>query len=60
MHMRADVKAEVVRMIRRTVKPGSPVGPKEFRQAYNLVRAQAIADTIMWKQVHITIERGLI
>ena len=52
-----DVKAEVLRMVRKTMEPGYPVTPKAWRMAYDMVRAQAIADTIMWKQCNITIER---
>lgn len=53
-----DVKSEVLKMARKTLEPGYPVTPKAWRIAYDLVRAIAIADTIMWKQIHITIDKG--
>lgn len=51
------IKAEVLRTVRKTLEPGRPVTAKAWKMAYDLVRAQAIADTIMWKQRNITIER---
>jgi hypothetical protein len=56
MQVRNDVNAEVLKLIHRTAKPGAQITPKEFKQAYDLTRAQAIADTLMWKQVNITIK----
>jgi hypothetical protein len=50
-----DVKAEVLRMVQKSLEPGYPVTPKAWRMAYDMVRAQAIADTIMWKQCNVTI-----
>jgi len=51
------VKAEVLRMVRKTLAPGLPVTKKVWRLAYDMVRTQAIADTIMMKQNYISIER---
>jgi hypothetical protein len=50
-----DVKAEVLKMVQKSLEPGYPVTPKAWRMAYDMVRAQAIADTAIWKQNHITI-----
>lgn len=57
MQVRDDVNVEVLKTIRRTAKPGAKITPHEFRMAYDLTRAQAVADTLMWKQVYITIEK---
>jgi len=51
------VKAETLRMIRKTLEPGRPVTAKIWKMNYDLVRAQAIADTAIWKQNNISIER---
>jgi hypothetical protein len=50
------VKAEVMAMIKRRVRPGEPVSKKDLQIAYKTVRANAIADTLFWKRLHITIE----
>lgn len=55
--MREGVQQEVLALIKRRVQPGTPVTMKDVRSAYNLVRVQAIADTLFWKRMHITIER---
>lgn len=51
----ADVKAAVLTMIRKSSEIGSPVTPRAWKIAYDMVRAQAIADTLIWKHNHITI-----
>lgn len=51
-----DVKAEVLRMVQKSLAPGMPVTPKAWRMAYDMVRAQAQADTSLWKAMNITIE----
>jgi hypothetical protein len=51
------VKAETLRMVRKTLEPGRAITSKVWKMNYDLVRAQAIADTVIWKQLHITIER---
>jgi hypothetical protein len=54
--MNEGVKQEVLALIKRRVRPGDPVTRKDLASAYNLVRVQAIADTLFWKRLHITIE----
>jgi hypothetical protein len=51
------VQAETLRMVRKTLEPGRAITSKVWKMNYDLVRAQAIADTIMWKQNNISIER---
>ena len=50
------VKQEVMALIKRRVCPGDPVSKKDLKIAYSIVRANAIADTLFWKRLHITIE----
>jgi hypothetical protein len=57
MQVRVDVTKEVLRMVKRIVPPGEQVTPKVWRIAYGIVRAQAVADTTLWKQTNITISR---
>lgn len=50
------VKAEVLALIKRRVRPGDLVTKKDLQIAYKIVRANAIADTLFWKKMFITIE----
>lgn len=55
--VRKDVNAEVLKMIYRVAKPGAAVTPSDWKQAYKMVHAQAVADTLIWKENNITIDR---
>lgn len=55
--MTDGVKQEVMAMIKRRVPPGQPVSKKDLQIAYSAVRVNAIADTLFWKRLHITIEK---
>jgi len=50
------VQQEVISMIKRRVAPGTPVSKRDLQIAYKAVRANAIADTLFWKRLYITIE----
>lgn len=50
------VKQEVLAFIKRRVQPGEAVSKKDLQIAYKAVRANAIADTLFWKRLYITIE----
>ena len=52
-----QVKKAVLDQIKRMVNPGCAVSPAMFKVAYKIVRTQAIADTLLWKQKFITIEK---
>jgi hypothetical protein len=52
------VKREVLREIKRMVRPGCAVTKKSWKIAYDVVRAKAIEETRYWKQRYITIERS--
>jgi hypothetical protein len=56
MNNRDDVQAEVLQMIKVILRPGESAKKGDFKIAYDIVRANAIADTIAWKQRWITIE----
>lgn len=51
-----EVKREVLMMVKKMVRPGQPVGRRIWREAYEMVRRNAIQDTILWKRLYITIE----
>lgn len=51
-----DVKKEVLAEIKRMVRPGCAVTRRAWKIAYDVVRANAIRDTEIWKQKYITIE----
>lgn len=52
-----QVKKAVLDQLKRMVRPGCAVSPAMFKVAYKIIRANAIADTLSWKQKYITIER---
>lgn len=52
----SSVTKEVLNVIKRRVEPGHPVTRKEWKFAYTIVRVNAIADTLIWKQKYITIK----
>jgi len=56
MQQKKDVNLEVLKLLREQSNEKA-FSPKEWRRAYSIVRAKAIADTVMWKQNNITIER---
>lgn len=46
----------VMLLAKRRVSSGSPINQDDLKTAYRIVRANAIADTIIWKKQNITIE----
>jgi hypothetical protein len=53
------VKEAVLAEIKRRVPSGTPISSKELKIAYGIVRVNAIADTLLWKRLYMTIERDL-
>ena len=52
----AGVKRNVLDLIKKMVRPGQIVTKKLWREAYNIVRHDAIDEIVEWKRKHITIE----
>lgn len=52
----STVRREVLAEIKKRVAPGGAVTRQIWQSAYDCVRQQAISDTILWKNLFITIE----
>jgi hypothetical protein len=56
MQPKKEVNIQVLKLLRDT-HGDKAISPREWRTAYAIVREKAIAQTILWKQSNITIER---
>lgn len=50
------VRKIVLDVVRKLVRPGSPVTRTVWKAAYAIARDEAIRETIAWKKQYITIE----
>lgn len=50
------VRQIVLDVVKKLVRPGSPVTRTVWKAAYGIVRDEAIRETVAWKDKYITIE----